>query len=236
MGRTRNQGKKIDTWDIWKTNRTVKVDVRIHYSGGATFTAECKEFGLKWAKHENLNQLKKIVEADIQAVSEFDFKPTLQVDIGILRPDGEQQGWSHVSNDNGTFCTLLCDSLGEDDNSRFGRFRGLIELDVEAFEMAEVMEPYRSTPTRYKRYGKGQAISSLYDKPDTGPNQSVSFIDDTPENRAALDKIFVGMQLLGEKLIDLLEPKKVQQSLKGIARVGTPLLPAGKETKAKRGK
>lgn len=209
-------GKKIDTWK-WRTDDGVDCELDLYLvqtSSGARFHAVNDSMHVDM-EGTDIVVLKKTARAEVESRLTVTWRKVLHVEV---RQEKSQR--NHYGGDP-------------------KEIRAMLKLEVEQYWIAEIngeRVSKRQEDGRAQKYWPGEydegwttKRKDYYSKKmleeECDPHLAV-IIDDTPESRAALEKIQLGLVTLGDQLRALLKPSTLSQVLARIAGNGDALLPA----------
>lgn len=223
MGSKRGtQGKKIDTWEVWRDNDRFQIDVRMERDGrhgdGFVFVAICTQFDLKYT-NKDINALRKEAEAGVKAHEAVKYEPKLMVRY-------HTQAQFTRSNE----IEMRMDDPAID--NEWGYFRREVEVEIERMLVGDSGKRDREDkPILLQKEGPDRGSQQLWGEfgYDAEDGEIRILLDDTLENRIALQAIMDGMDRLKAQLGALLMPENIKRTIKQINAGGNfGLLPAAK--------
>lgn len=179
-----------------------KVPFAIFFDGD-TLTAYCPEFNIQ-LMNSDIRQLRTAMLKAIAEKVEFKWEPWLEVQVNDFK--NSKKMFDHYGN------------------------KMMLVIDVEAFEVAVRngehfhRAPGSKTFTKGKREPKARRAYSEHRGTFQGNEYySVAIIRDTPEARAALEKLQVGMDALSSRVMELLSQENINKAIAGLLTGGSVL-------------
>lgn len=207
----KSNGRLLDLWRIHIAGINHRVEVRyIPADGKETFRAfiPVKGGGFHAIDNSNLKHLRTAVEKYMEGNTRLEWKPKLVVKLSAKV---DNRGAKHVNG-----------------NMILDEWCGYLNIEVDLVELA--------TDDTGKKWQRGGCQShSLPDWPEEGvqkgdfagePDELVTIIDDTPENRAAISAIIEVMSKLRDRMETIIGPGKLMDTIKRLqTNPGLLLLP-----------
>lgn len=191
------KGKKIDTWEIRKDGREVKVEVRmINNSGSIMFRADCPELDILNMCNKDVNVLRSEMGQAIVDLVTVKFERVLEVDLGA------PPSIYGAANGKGLLDTADEGEIGEGEIF-WARFSQEIDIAARPVLKALTTEMRRDkTPVYLRKEDPTSTSQKDYSEPGISRHGGLSLeLPDTPENRAALQRILDGVSQMREKLL-----------------------------------
>jgi hypothetical protein len=209
-GKRYSNGKRIDTWKVTIDGTDLAIEVFMrHEPWGTSFTAYCAKPYLEIEGVKDLDKLRKDASAQLREKLSVSWEPILVVEV-----------------------TGLPYSYGSESRETAWRLRAGITLHARSEERATIdgKKMTRSGPAGrpWERWTtpKREPRRPNWSGHDTDEN-TTAVIPDTPENRLALERVKLAIDAAHTRLLDLLDPNAIQESLlRVLAADSTPLLVA----------